>query len=358
MSILDISFNNDNSVFVVGTEKGFIVYKTIPSMEKHCEQKFNGGIGKVSILNKTNLMVLVGGGHRPHKSQLLGKQDDPINNIIIWDNLKKQANNAINIMEPIKNMFFGDNKHLIIVLKKKIWVFDTIKYNMRTEKNTRDNHRGICVSSFNKENNENKDTNNNKNNDLTIATLGLREGEIIIWKPNIDATKTIQAHNSSITTIALNRDGTLVATASENATNIHVYNTATLKLEYKFRRGTEKYITEKKIIYDIAFDHSGKYMACCTSGGTIHVWDLNKDKIKNKNTKSIFSFVGEYVDYFNSDWSMYQCNIGPTCKMKCGFDEKGHLHVVTYEGHYFKIIGPSYTNDKLIEVDLNVNNIK
>ena len=68
MSILNIQFNQDNNILVCGTDRGFLVFKLSPNeTSRQIASKFPGGIGLASILKKTNLFAIVGGGDKPYK---------------------------------------------------------------------------------------------------------------------------------------------------------------------------------------------------------------------------------------------------------------------------------------------------
>ena len=91
-------------------------------------------------------------------------------------------------------------------------------------------------------------------------------------------TITIKAHNSNISCLALNSDGSLVATASEKGTLIRIYRTDNGDLLQEVRRGKEN-----AEIYSISFNNSNQFMACTSDRGTIHIFSLDKvvEKIKD-----------------------------------------------------------------------------
>jgi hypothetical protein len=74
--ILHISFNQDQTYFAVGTQKGFKVYKLSRSIEQVISREFGSGIGIVEMVHKTNIFAIVGGGKTPRY---------PKNKLMIWD---------------------------------------------------------------------------------------------------------------------------------------------------------------------------------------------------------------------------------------------------------------------------------
>ena len=60
-SMLYISFNQDNTFFSIGTERGFVIYQTEPFKGPY-ERIMDGGIGIVEMIYNSNFLVLMGGG--------------------------------------------------------------------------------------------------------------------------------------------------------------------------------------------------------------------------------------------------------------------------------------------------------
>lgn len=309
-------FNEDTTCLNVGNDHGFVLYKLHPTLEKQYVTELNGGIGLVRQLNKTSILGLCGGGTEPYRAK---------DTAVIWNDHKKETIFEIDMHEPIKNLYVT-NKCVIVVLEKRVYISSFDQGDFKKLKDTYCNENGIC-----------KYINDNDNDNLVIAMLGSKKGEIAIWNiksinSNKEKYKTIQAHENNISAIALNSDGTLVATASESGTNIHVYSTESGKQQYKFRRGTNG-----ATIYDLAFDRNSKYLVCCSNTGTVHIFDLYKSINETKNEFSSLSFMKSYVNYFDSQWSFKKISIGDKTKMICAFDNNSDIHIATWSGNYYRI---------------------
>lgn len=332
MSIIELAFNNDKTLLTCGTTNGFIIYDLAPEVQKHSHTDKNGGVGLVKILNRTNISIIVGGGDKPF---------EPENKLFLWDDVTKKNAAEIDLKEGIRNAQIVQN-NIIVILEKQLCVFDFKGYFIAS-KATYSNEYGLCKIS-------------DHNNVLTVVTLGLKRGEIAIWKPRKEYYKTIEAHLNGIQSLAISDDGLLVATSSEIGTNIHIYSTTTGKLLYKFRRGTRS-----AIVYDIAFDKLGTHIVCCSENGTVHIFDLYKSNEISKNVKSMLSPITPYIpdilgsSYLNSEWSYLQINVENRSRMICGFDEVGVLHIATYDGEYFRISGTKFNNVKRSK--LHTNNV-
>lgn len=326
MSINHLSFNNVVTNLACSTDQGYLIYGLQPGLEKKLVYSPGGGVGITRMLLKTNIIMLVGGGTTPFKSR---------DTMVLWDSSKKEIILEIDMKEQIKNVNLNKT-HLISVLEKKICLFNWHGKCLET-KATYSNEKGLCVM--------------NGNLDV-IATLGTNKGEVAIWKYTSDTYKTIKAHLTNIEAIALNNNGTYVATASETGTLIRVFNVETEQQEYEFRRGSQT-----ALVYDICFSNDSKFLACCSGNGTVHVWDLYKDPNTNKNTRSRLSIFENYLPrHIGSQWGMKQLSLNDISKSICIFDENNDLHVATYAGNYYKIAGRTGEFENITKGELHINN--
>jgi WD40 repeat protein len=293
-----------------GHNSGFTVYSLKPSFEKFLASPMNGGIGKARLLRSTNIIGLVGGGDEPFWAK---------DTVVIWNQHKKTIAVKIELHEPVKNLHVT-NKKIVIVLESRVCIAALNNGEVKFMKETYTNENGICKYSY-------------VNDSLVVATLGTKKGEVAVWKLNQDKHSSIQAHENNIVAIGLNADGSMVATASESGTNIHVYSTESGNMLYKLRRGTTA-----AEVYDISFSKNSTQLACTSNKGTVHVWDLPQSEDASSNKKSMLSSLSGYLpEYFDSSWSRDQVPVGDTSKAVCAFDEDDILHVATYEGNYFRI---------------------
>ncbi len=185
---------------------------------------------------------------------------------------------------------------------------------------------------------------------LSNVTLGIKKGEVGVWSLTSDKHSSIQAHENNIVALAINNDGSLIATASESGTNIKVYSTESGNLLYQLRRGTSS-----AEIYDMCFDNYSKQLACISNKGTVHIWDLTQNDDSTTNKKSMLSPIGGVVSYFDSVWSREKITLGDTSRMICSFDDDDTLHVATYDGNYFKISGTDGKYDQVKRTALYIN---
>ena len=96
-------------------------------------------------------------------------------------------------------------------------------------------------------------------------------GLVQVW--NLDDIKdeclTISAHDSTLGTLELNFQGTLMASASEKGTVIRIFDTKRGSLIQEFQRGTES-----AVIFSIDFHYSNDWLSCISDSGTLHIFNL------------------------------------------------------------------------------------
>ena len=156
--------------------------------------------------------------------------------------------------------------------------------------------------------------------------------------------RDIPAHKGIINFLQLNKDGSILATASEKGTLIRLFDTTTGDIIKELRRGTEN-----AEIYSVAFDNTNRFLAVSSDRKTIHIFIINKEENKIEqnenennlasNKKSMFgnlaNFFGMGKNYFNSEWSFAQFKINST-KSICTFGQDNTIIVVSNEGKYYK----------------------
>lgn len=170
-------------------------------------------------------------------------------------------------------------------------------------------------------------------------------------------TPLINAHDTLIACLALNIDGTLLATASEKGTVIRVFKVVDGTFALELRRGSEK-----ADINCIAFDSSSKFISCSSDRKTIHIFSLTTirknmhnerqcnqkycessiDKYDEEEPKNQKSFLGKITKflklpkgYWDSEWSFAQFRIEDN-KSICCFGPDNTIGVITMKGKFYQ----------------------
>ena len=109
---------------------------------------------------------------------------------------------------------------------------------------------------------------------VSVASPNIQPGTIHLAKFRnskvADGAKplVIQAHQTAITSLAFNRDASVLASTSEQGTLIRLFNTATGEKISELRRGSET-----ASIRHTAFEWAtGAYLTCCSDKQTVHIF--------------------------------------------------------------------------------------
>ena len=259
--ILYISFNQDNSCFSIGTEKGFIIYATYPIKNKY-EKKMDGGIKYTEMLYQTNILALVGGGEIPKFNP---------RKLIIWDDYEDKMVCEIKFFSNIKNVKLK-KETIFVICEKNIYLFDLKSFENIEIIQTRDNPKGLFGINI--------DLNKTIIAYMEVFDKGNNNHKGSVMIKNYEKEKGIQfiAQEDSISYISLNNSGTLLATSNEKGTLIKIHSCINGDLLSQFKRGKEK----AEINY-ICFDKLSYYLAVTSDRGTIHIWSLGEvaEKLKN-----------------------------------------------------------------------------
>lgn len=336
--ILSVNFNQDQGCFAVGHENGFLVYNTNPidlrvkrnfsnSNRHHLHSSSsssaatssssvssNGqgsGIGHVTMLHRTNYLALVGGGKNPKFAN---------NKVIIWDDLKRKNSLNLEFMSPVLNVFLSRIR-IIVILKNQVLVYGFLAPPKKfATYETIDNEYGLADLSVNSShlssssssipNTSSSSTSlsnaflSKSNTSLnskepihkdhtkyqTLAFPGRSIGQIQLVDVSPagqekNLVSIIKAHKSKIRCLALNRSGTLIASASETGTIIRIHSTYNTALLYEFRRGLDR-----AVITSMKFSHNDTKLAVLSDKNTLHVYNVSPiNDSSNKDSDSIIN---------------------------------------------------------------------
>ena len=266
------------------------------------------------MLKRTNLLSLVGTGKNPKYSS---------DKLIIWDDHRNKICSELSFFSDILNVKIKLDRIIVATKENQLFVLNMPTLDILNIFQTYENKKGLfAISSDDKK--------------FVIAFPYKYIGYIKI--KNYDSplnVPTINAHDGNISFIAINYEGTLLATSSEKGTLIRIFCTNNGELIQELRRGAK--IAE---IYYISFDFNNKFIACSSNSRTIHIFSIyssikylkekgiisseinninrrNEIDINNnnaieepKNQKgflgSIMSVLKIGIAYFESEWSFAQ----------------------------------------------------
>jgi len=342
---LYLTFNQDSSLFCVGTNKGFRVYTSYP-LKCVGKRDISGGIGIIEILNNSNIFALVG----TEENLKFGP-----NKVILWDELNQKVVNQLIVSNNVKKVKIKRTK-IFIIEENNIKVFTLGNYEKIDSLKTFENKNGIFGISLEPKLN-------------IICYPSPDVGKIIIKdydnkKDGNFIISEINAHKNEVIALVMNYDGTLIASASERGTVIKIFRTNDGSLLQELRRGSEP-----AEIYSLSFDLKSRYIACSSNKGTVHIFNIKNDKMDEneaKNQKSflgnVASFIGLQNEYLNSEWSFAKYRLPTKEKNIIGFNQKNEdsIIVVALNGKYYqskfddKVVGECKTcfEEEILKMDV------
>jgi WD40 repeat protein len=323
--ILFATFNQNYTCFAIGTEKGFYVMDTDPLQERFKRDMDDGGIGIVEMLFKCNIIAIVGGGKNPKY---------PKNKVMLWDDIQAQCIAELEFSSDVCGVRLRRDK-IIVILENKIYIYNFT--NLKLFNNdcirTHQNPKGLCCISYG-------------DDKMILACLGDRPGEVRIYiaeGQELNGPTHFIAHENAISCMALNTDGSRLATASERGTLVRVFDTDNGQKLHEYRRGSQA-----AKIFSIAFNKDTTALCVSSDTGTVHIYHITNENenYNNMNRKSSLKIMKGIVPIFGSTWSSRQFSVQEQVSI-CAFgenDENGNPTVIVIgsSGVYHKW---SYSSD-------------
>merc|ERR1712179_712320 len=125
------------------------------------------------------------------------------------------------------------------------------------------------------------------------------------------APVSVNAHKNELVCLAINQQGTMVATASTKGTLIRIWDTARRIQLVELRRGADQ-----ARIYCINFSSSDEWLCCSSDKGTVHVFALQDYRL---NKRSALASIGVPGAYAGSQWSLASFTVPQECACICAF---------------------------------------
>uniref|UniRef100_A0A8B9UQY5 WD repeat domain phosphoinositide-interacting protein 4 n=2 Tax=Anas TaxID=8835 RepID=A0A8B9UQY5_9AVES len=259
------------------------------------------------MLNRSNLLALVGGGSSPKFSDL---------SVLIWDDAREGKDEKLvlefTFPKPVLAVRMRHDK-LVVVLRSRIYVFSFPDNPSKLfEFDTRDNPKGICdlCPSLEKQ---------------LLVFPGHKCGSLQLVDlssaaPGTSlAPVTINAHQSEVGCVALSPPGTLVASASRRGTLIRLFDTQSRARLLELRRGTDP-----ATLYCLAFSPDSAFLCAASDKGTGHVFALRDTRLNRRSALARVGKVGPVLGpYVESQWSLASFAVPAEAPCVCAFGRGG-----------------------------------
>ncbi|KAL1903685.1 autophagy protein [Sporothrix stenoceras] len=256
-----VTFNQDHSCLAVGTSKGFRIYHTDPFSKIFSSD--DGSVSIIEMLFSTSLVAMV-----------LSPRHLVIQNT-------KRASVICELTFPSAVLAVRLNrKRLAVVLEDEIYLYDIANMSLLYTIATSPNPSAICGLSPSSDNcyiayplpkpREDRDEKRPSHAPPLSSYVAPTSGEVLIFDTiTLKAVNVIEAHRSPLSCVAINSDGTLLATASETGTIIRVFSVPKGQKLYQFRRGTYP-----STIYSMSFNHDSSLLCVSSTSDTVHIFRL------------------------------------------------------------------------------------
>ncbi|KAJ5496822.1 hypothetical protein N7463_008809 [Penicillium fimorum] len=260
MAMNFVTFNQDYSYLAVATSKGFQIFTTEP-FAKSYEAK-EGNIAVIEMLFSTSLVALI---LSPRRLQI--------------QNTKRQCT-ICELTFPTTVLAVKLNrKRLVIVLEDQIYLYDIQTMKLLSTIDTSPNPNAICALAPSSENcymayplpqKAPAAANTPAHAPPGTTHVSPTTGDVLIFDAvKLEAINVIEAHRSPLALIALNSDGTLLATASDKGTIIRIFSVPDGHKLYQFRRGSMP-----SRIYSMSFNTTSTLLCVSSSTETVHIFKL------------------------------------------------------------------------------------
>ncbi|KAF2263361.1 WD40 repeat-like protein [Lojkania enalia] len=273
-----VTFNQDYSHLGVGTTKGYRIYTTDP-FNKQSESR-EGDVSSLEMLFSSSLVALT-----------LSPR------VLRIQNTKRQSTICEMTFRTAILAMRLNRKRLVVVLESELYIYDISNMQMLKNEKTSPNPNAICALSASSENNYLVYPLPTKAAPTTFQPpshappkadhVAPTSGDVLIYDATkLEAVNVIEAHNSPLSCIALNSDGTLLATASEKGTIVRVFSIPDAQKLYQFRRGS---IPAR--IYSMSFNLTSTLLCVSSATETVHIFRLGVPNASGSRSNSISGSV-------------------------------------------------------------------
>ncbi|THH28523.1 hypothetical protein EUX98_g5674 [Antrodiella citrinella] len=279
--MLFANFNQDFTCISVGTRKGYSITNVDPFGKVYTMA--DGARGIVEMLFCTSLIALVGAADHP--------QSSPRKLQIV--NTKRQSM-ICELLFPSSILSVKLNrKTLVIVLENEIYIYDISNMRLLHVIETTPNPDAIAALSPSAENSylaypSPVPSPSSGPSGQAPAAAATQTGDVLLFSTRtLTVANVIQAHKAPISFLAINSNGTLLATSSDKGTVIRVWSIPGAEKLYQFRRGTR----EAKI-YSMNFNIMSTLLAVSSAHDTVHIFKLGPQKAHKAEVQSPASETG------------------------------------------------------------------
>ena len=270
MALNYITFNQDHSFLAVATTDGMRVYSTNPfTLIFQTPLTENGASGDIAILEMLFSTSLVAMILSPRLLRIV--------------NTKRQTTVCELTFPARVGAVRLNRKRLLVVMDDLMFVYDVSSMKVLKEIVTPSNPHAICALSPDSTNNYiaypmRKKEYTSQPAPTHVPPAGPRVtepmgGDVMLYNANdMQEVKVISAHQTPLSCMAINKEGTMLATASEKGTVIRVFAIPSAQKLFQFRRGSMP-----ARIHCMSFNEASTLLCVSSATETVHIFRLSTD---------------------------------------------------------------------------------
>lgn len=381
--VLSLSVNEEGSLFAACTESALTIYNMEPLVAKlHLHSSQIGTVALCKLLHRTNLLAIVAGGPRPKYAD---------NTVLIWDDHLKKFVLEFTFASRVLSLRTRRDR-LFAVERSRIhcFTFPQQPAKLFTIETGDNNPLGLCEvtphtsatelqllaypghrmgsvqlldlsSSMHYGGGPNVTTTTMTSNMTTrtssSSSLEAESGGGSNTTSSKQATTaasvsisptSVSAHQSEVACLALNRSGSLLATASRKGTLIRVFRTINVGITNtgpassyiplspekvaEFRRGLDT-VT----LYGLVFSPDSEYLLAYSDKGTVHLFSLNPKRAA-AHRSAASAFIAPLVN-LNGEYSLSKFTLPAECGCVCAFGaDHRSIYAICVDGTFHKYL--------------------
>ncbi|KFX89196.1 hypothetical protein O988_08723 [Pseudogymnoascus sp. VKM F-3808] len=272
-----VTFNQDYSRLAIGTSKGFRIYHSDPEFRPAFKSD-EDNVSIIEMMFSTSLVALVLSPRR----------------LVIRNT--KRSSTICELTFPSAVLAVRLNrKRLVVVLEEEIYLYDILNMNLLYTISTSPNPHALCALSPSSDNcflayplPKARDEPGEKrpaHAPPTSKFVPPISGEVLLFDTlTLKNINVVEAHRAPLSCIALNNDGTRLATASETGTIIRVFSVPSGDKLYQFRRGSYP-----STIYSMSFNLSSTLLCVSSTTDTVHIFRLTGSRPSSPGSPTAMS---------------------------------------------------------------------
>ncbi|WFD32734.1 pre-rRNA processing protein [Malassezia sp. CBS 17886] len=261
--LLSANFNQDFSCVAIGTRSGYSITNCEPFGRVYA--KDDAPVGLVEMLFCTSLVAVVSlsdanNSTSPRRLQIV--------------NTKRQSTICELVFPTAIVGVRLNRRRLIVVLDASMYVYDISNMKLLHTIESGPNPQGICALSPSSDRcflvyTAHVPSADADRDDADVARAPAC-GDVVVYDLlTLTMVNVVRAHKSRIGALAVNANGSLLATASHVGTIIRVFSLPDGKLLYQFRRGT--YAAR---VFSITFNATSTLLCVTSDTETVHLFRL------------------------------------------------------------------------------------